>query len=64
MEATKPLNGYIVFVDGQRTEVYAEAPLKAREQARAAYKGRKKNPVIHVTLAELGGQAVSHKAVD
>lgn len=58
------MNGYIAFVEGQRHEVYADTLLGAHTAAKALYKGKKKHPTVHVTLAELNGAPVTHVAVD
>ena len=58
------MNGYIVFVEGVRHEVYADTLYAASNKARALYKGRKKYPSVNVTLAELNGSPITHAATD
>lgn len=56
--------GYVAFVEGKRHEIRADSAYEADQKARALYKGRKKYPRIHVTLAEADGEPVVHTAVD
>ena len=56
---SQPSNGYIVYVEGTRHEVYADTSFAAQEAARAKYKGRKKYPSISVHLCEVDGQQVT-----
>lgn len=63
------MNGYICFYRGERLEVHADTALKAQNKARdefqCKYPRRKvKGSEISTALAELGGQQVTHKAVD
>ena len=63
------MNGYICFYRGERHEVYADTPLQAQEAVREVvqkkYPRRKvKGWDISVTLAELNGEQVTHRAVD
>ena len=53
------MNGYIVFVEGVRHEVYADSAYQASVQGKALYKGRKKYPSINVNLVELAGEQVT-----
>ena len=57
----KPLNGYIAFYDGKQTEIFAEDRFKALEEAKKQFKPPKsKAHMVHVHLAEKGGEPVVH----
>ena len=56
---TKPLNGYIAFVEGKQHDIYAESLYAASVKARALYTGRKKYPSVFVDLVELAGTPVT-----
>ena len=57
------MNGYVCFYKGKRIEVYAETLLEARDKAAKQFKAKKAYEV-HVVLAELRGEIVTHVAVD
>jgi hypothetical protein len=58
------MNGYVVFIEGARHELYAASLYAASRMARELYTGRKKYPSISVTLAELNGSPVTHAATN
>lgn len=53
------LNGYVVFVEGVKHEVYAASSYAAQKAAVALYKGRKVRPIVSVHLVELAGAQVT-----
>lgn len=53
------LNGYIVYVEREKFEVYAKTPLAAQTIALAKAKTRKKYPTVSVHLCELAGVQVT-----
>ena len=57
------MNGYIALYRGKRHEVYADTLLAARDEAAAHFKARKAYEVS-VTLCEIDGVDVVHRAVD
>ncbi len=57
------MNGYVCFYRGKRIEIYAETTLDAQRKAAAQFKA-KKSYEVHVVLAELRGETVTHIAVD
>jgi hypothetical protein len=63
------VNVYICFYRGERLEVHADTTLEAQQKAQAImqkkYPRRKvKGYEINTNLAELGGEQVTHIAVD
>lgn len=63
------MNGYIAFWKGQRTEVYANTLLEAKNKAEDVFRAqagrRKVRPVdVTVALAEIDGKPYTHTAVD
>ena len=54
------MNGYVVYIDGQRFEIYADTSFQAQQKALPLYRGRKKRPRVDVMLAELNGEQYTH----
>lgn len=59
MSNATPLNGYVCFYTGKRTEVYASTTYEAQTKAAAFFKARKQYEVT-VVLAEKAGTPVIH----
>ena len=55
------MNGYVCFFKGKRIEVYADTSYQAQQKAAAIFKAKKAYEVS-VTLAELNGEQVTHRA--
>ena len=53
------LNGYVVFVEGVRFEIYAATSYQAQQKALAVAKTKKKHPLVSVHLCELAGEQVT-----
>ena len=53
------LNGYVVYVEGERFEVYAATSYAAQQKALPLAKSRKKHPSVSVHLCELAGEQVT-----
>lgn len=59
MNAPNPLNGYVCFYKGKRTEVFASTSYEAQTKAATIFKARKQYDVT-VVLAEKSGEPVIH----
>ena len=59
MSNPNPLNGYVCFYRGKRTEVHASTTYEAQTKAAASFKARKQYEVT-VVLAEKAGTPVIH----
>jgi hypothetical protein len=59
MSNPNPLNGYVCFYKGKRTEVHASTTYEAQTKAAAVFKARKQYDVT-VVLAEKAGVQVIH----
>lgn len=57
------MNGYIAFYRGKQIEVHAASSYEAQTKAAALFKAKKSYEVT-VVLAERGGEAVVHTAMD
>lgn len=57
------MNGYIAFYRGKQIEVHAASSYEAQTKAAALFKAKKPYEVT-VMLAERGGEAVVHTAMD
>ena len=61
----KGKNGYVAFYKGKRYEVYGDTILGARETLADALKiPAKKRHEVNITLAEIGGKTVIHRATE
>jgi hypothetical protein len=60
---TTPTNGYIALYRGKQIEVHANTSYEAQIKAAALFKA-KKSYDITVILVEVGGEQITHTAVD
>lgn len=58
-ENATDLNGYIVYVEREKFEVYAKTSFAAQCIALGKAKSRKKYPTVSVNLCELAGEQVT-----
>lgn len=59
------MNGYVAFYQSKRLEVHAATSYEALQKAIAHFNPpRSKRHLVHVTLAEVNGEQVTHTAVD
>ena len=59
--STDGKNGFIAFFNGKQAEVWADSAYQAQERAKDFFKPAKsKRHLVHVALAELNGQEVTH----
>lgn len=55
------LNGYVVFYNSKRYEVYAKTPYEAKKKVMTEQKIKAKHSnLVAVVLAEKGGNTVTH----
>lgn len=59
------MNGYIGFYNGKRCEILAETLYAAKQQAVKLFNPPKsKSHMVHVHLAEINGNQVTHTATE
>jgi len=59
------MNGYIGFYNGSTVELRAATLFEAKTKAIAHFRApRSKHHMVHVELAEIDGESVTHVAVD